>query len=197
MDLIRYVTGEFSVIGGAPVSFFLSIVAVGLLIFYFMSWGYGREISYLRTQLEDYKEKLKGATPQEAKDRIDQLEKQAELVIGKHWTPLAAAEIAQLANAPKPLDNQVKVQLMYENALGKDLAATVYDAFKAAGWTNCTFGAGSGLGSGLTVGVGNGVAPKLKAAIESATQYKVELSRRDEAEWPDLVYLAVGINNAR
>jgi hypothetical protein len=39
-----------------------------------MTWGYGREHSYLRTQLDDYKEKLKGATPQEARDQINQLE---------------------------------------------------------------------------------------------------------------------------
>jgi hypothetical protein len=38
--------------------------------------------------LDDYKEKLKSATPQEARDRIDALEAAAKETIGKKWPPL-------------------------------------------------------------------------------------------------------------
>src|SRR5882757_163460 len=101
MDLLKYILGEFSIIRAAPVAFVLSLVAASLLIFYLMTWGYGRENSYLRTQLDDYKEKLKGATPQEARDRIDQLEKMSNEVIGKRWQPLSAAEVSKLADQLK------------------------------------------------------------------------------------------------
>src|SRR5882762_3105406 len=129
MELVKYIIGEFSVIRAAPVSFGLSVIAVGLLIFYLMTWGYGRENSYLRTQLDDYKEKLKGATPQEARDRIDQLENAANLVIGKRWQPLTYAEVSKLAEQLKPIVDQFRVSIMYENALGQDLAQTFADAF--------------------------------------------------------------------
>jgi len=43
----------------------------------------GLRSSCLRTQLDDYKEKLKGATSQEARDRIDALEATAKLTIGQ------------------------------------------------------------------------------------------------------------------
>jgi hypothetical protein len=195
MDLAKYILGEFSVIRGAPIAFMLSIIAVGSLLFYLMSWGYGRENSYLRTQLDDYKEKLKGATPQEARDRIDQLEKMANLVIGKPWQPLLPAEIAKLAEQLKPIADQFRVQLMYENALGQDLAQTFADAFNKAGWTKYALMPGSGLGAGLSTGRGSDATLKLKSAIEASTTYKVSVIRPGEVQLGDLVYLAVGVNS--
>jgi hypothetical protein len=194
VELIKYIIGEFSVIRGAPVSFGLSIIAVGLLLFYLMTWGYGRENSYLRTQLDDYKEKLKGATPQEARDRIDQLEKAANEVIGKRWPPLSKANADRLSENLKPIANNFRVQIMYSNALGKELAESVRDAFTNAGFTNFTFGLGGGLEPGLSVGVGSKDTLMLKSAIEGATHPKVFISRPDEAQWANLVYLSIGIN---
>ncbi len=194
MDLLKYILGEFSVIRAAPVAFVLSLVATSLLIFSLMTWGYGRENSYLRTQLDDYKEKLKGATPQEARDRIDQLEKLSNEVIGKRWPPLTSAQIAKLADELKPFANVVKISIMYENSLGKELGVSIDKAFDQAGWSNKSFTPGSGLGPHLSVGIGSDTALKVKKAVETATGYKVDASRPDEAEWPGLMYLAVGIN---
>jgi hypothetical protein len=133
MELLKYIIGEFSVIRSAPVSFGLSVIAVGLLIFYLMTWGYGRENSYLRTQLDDYKEKLKGATPQEARERIDALEAAAKETIGKKWAPLTAAEMDQLSEQLK-VTPKITVHVMYENQLGKELAENLFACFKRAGW---------------------------------------------------------------
>jgi hypothetical protein len=52
-------------------------ILVGVIV---IVWGaskswYNREIKFLDRQLADYREKLKGATPEEAKARIDALEK--------------------------------------------------------------------------------------------------------------------------
>jgi hypothetical protein len=194
MDLVKYILGELAVIRGAPVAFLLSLLATSLLIFYLMTWGYGRENSYLRTQLDDYKEKLKGATPQEARDRIDQLEKLSNEVIGKRWQPLTPAQIDKLAEELKPFLNTVKVSIMYENSLGKSLAESVDIAFDKAGWTNRSLGTGSGLGPHLSVGVGSNNALKLKKAVEAATGYRIDASRPQEPEWSGLIYFAVGIN---
>ncbi len=90
-------------------------------------------------QLADYRDKLKGATPEEAKAKIDALERTVNLTIGRRWDPLTKPEIAALAvnltSVPK-----IRVQIMYENALGKDLAQSFYDAFKQAGWDDASFG---------------------------------------------------------
>jgi hypothetical protein len=58
LELVKYIIGELSVIRGAP--FFRDVRSrCRPWLFYLMRWGYGREHSYLRTQLDDCKEKLK------------------------------------------------------------------------------------------------------------------------------------------
>ena len=88
------------------------------------------------------------------------------------------------------------VQIMYENALGQELAETIVDAFNEAGWTRYTFMPGSGLGAGLSTGVGSGATLKLKSAIEASTTYKVTISRPKQAPAGDSAYLAVGVNSS-
>jgi hypothetical protein len=82
LELVEYIIGELSVVRGAPVSLGLSVLAVGLLLFYLMTWGYGRTVT-CGCSSTTTKEKLKGATPQEARDRIDALEATANLTIGQ------------------------------------------------------------------------------------------------------------------
>jgi hypothetical protein len=43
LERVKYIIGELSVMRGAPVSSGLSVLAVGLLLFYLMRWGYGQE----------------------------------------------------------------------------------------------------------------------------------------------------------
>lgn len=192
MELIKYIIGEFSVIRDAPVSFGLSVIAVGLLIFYLMTWGYGRENSYLRTQLDDYKEKLKGATPQEARERIDALEAAAKETIGKKWTPLTAAEMDELSRqlmaTPK-----IKVHIMYENQLGRELAENLFSCFKKAGWPDAKMTTGSGFGLGITVGHGPVVDP-VRTAIERTTRLRVHMYEPLQPEMSEAMFIGIGIN---
>jgi hypothetical protein len=166
--------------------------------FYFTKTIYEREISTLKTERDglrvevaDYKEKLKGATPAEAQDRIKLL----EMAVGKKWRGLTAPEAAKLVASLKPLADTFRVQIMYSNALGKEFAENVRDAFVAAGWTKYTFSIGGGLESGLSVGVGSQDALKLQAALAASMPIKVDVSRPNEAQWGDLIYLSIGIND--
>ena len=193
MELVKYIIGEFSVIRAAPVSFGLSVIAVGLLIFYLMTWGYGRENSYLRTQLDDYKEKLKGATPQEARERIDALEAAAKETIGKKWIPLTATEMDQLS-AQLPDIPKVRIQVMYENQLGRELAENLFACFRKAGWPDATISTGAGFGLGISVGQGPIVEP-VRTAIERATKLRVRLYEPVQPETPGYMFIGVGINS--
>jgi hypothetical protein len=181
-------------------TFFVIVVLIIGAVWWLMDWRYGgiitnrdSEISLLKGQRDDYKEKLGGASPDQAKDKIEALEQTVNLTIGKRWIPLTQSEIATLAanlsSVPK-----IRVQIMYENALGKDLGQSFYDAFKQAGWTDATFGTGGGLGYGVTTGQGTDSAVALKAAIEKSSKINVEALRTDQKEWPGLIFLAVGIN---
>lgn len=146
-------------------------------------------------QLADYRNKLGGATPTEAKAEIDALKEKIRHTIGDKWTPLTAAEITVLKEKLTALPKKIRVQIMYENYLGKDLAQSFYDAFKQAGWTGAVLSTGSGLGYGVTTGQGSGIAPQLKKVIEESSKIEVEVLRPDQPEWGDLFFLAVGINS--
>jgi hypothetical protein len=81
--------------------------------------------------------------------------------------PLNEAEIvalsAKLTDIPK-----IRIQIMYENVLGKELAQSFHEAFSLARWEGATLGIGSGLGPGITIGQGSGTATiALKSAIEA------------------------------
>lgn len=205
MELVRYILGELSVIRGAPVAFILSIVAAGILIYYLMTWGYGRENSYLRTQLDDYKEKLKGATPQEARDRIDALEAAAKATIGKRWEPLSSSEIDSVADRLKSL-SITNAQISYENDLGKALADSLAMAFKKAGWQNVqTFTGGTKVDPGIAIGFGE-IGSSAKQEIErftslrfsSLTDSRIKHMPGDPpgtTRAPDYVRIAIGIRS--
>jgi hypothetical protein len=199
---IKYVLGEFRMIWDTPLSFATCVAAVFLITWFAMDWRYGgvisnkdSELSLAKAQRDDYRDKLGGATPDQAKAKIEALEKTVSLTIGSKWEPLTKAEIDLLSKnlgaAPT-----VKVQVMYENALGKDLAQSFYGALKLAGW-NATFGPGGGLGYGISTGQGSVNTLTIKKAIEAAaSKIKVEIQRADQPEWPGLIFLAVGVNSS-
>jgi hypothetical protein len=63
---------------------------------------------------------------------------------------------------------------MYENALGKGLAQSIFGAFKEAGWDRAELMPGSGLGDGVVTGWGvRGTA--LKSALDAASGWNLTL----------------------
>lgn len=76
---------EWAVIKGAPFSFGSAVIVIGLLIWGAVNWSYSSilgsknaELELADRQLGDYKNKLSGATPDQAKARIDALESQVK-----------------------------------------------------------------------------------------------------------------------
>jgi hypothetical protein len=113
--------------------------------------------------------------------------------IGKRWPPLTSQQVEALT---KELETTPKyrVQLMYMNQLGKDLAESIHTAFIKAGWGDqVTFMPGGGGHFGIIAGAGSATAAALKIAIEKSTNLKVELDKANVPEW-SVVYLFIGIN---
>ena len=120
-------------------TFFVILVLIVGAVWVAFNWSYGAvlatkngQIELQDRQLADYRDKLKGATPDQAKAKIDSLERTVRMTVGKDWEPLSKAEIAVLASKLKALP-KTRIQIMYENA-HKDLAQSFLDAFKAAEW---------------------------------------------------------------
>jgi hypothetical protein len=148
------------------------------------------EIALLRSQRDEYKNKLSGATPDEARAKIEALEDKIRNTIGDRWDVLTKEEAKKLSELIAPIPKR-RIQVMYLNYLGKDLARNIADVFEQAGW-DVAYSEGGGLGEGVSTGRGNGAALTLKAAIEAATRLKVGSIRPDEKDG-GLLFVAVGI----
>src|SRR5262249_60686968 len=80
-SLIKYVLGEMRVIADARLVFATALLVAGMAIYWVMDWRYvailsnrDSEIALLKSQRDDYKDKLGGASPDQARARIDALE---------------------------------------------------------------------------------------------------------------------------
>jgi len=181
-------------------TFFVILMLMLGAVWIVLNWSYGTIIASKNGQIElqdrqlaDYKDKLHGATPDQAKAKIEALEQTVRMTVGSRWAVLSRDEIATLAGKLKEIEKS-RASIMYENALGKELAQNIFEAFKAAGWTGATIGPGSGLGDGIVVGWSSR-AVAVKAALES-TDPKLPVWAKDtEKEIPDLVIVGVGINS--
>jgi hypothetical protein len=200
-EWLSNIAQEWTVIQSAPLSF-VTVSAIAAVVIWFIVNGIysirlankDGEISLLMRQRDDYKDKLGGASPDQAKAKIDALEKRIALTIGSHWMPLTGDEGARLTAALGVLEKR-RIQVMYVNQLGKELAQSIADAFTRAGWKDMHFSEGGGLGIGISTGRGNGMAFKLKDAIEASTRFKkVESYGPDEADPRSSVFVGVGIN---
>jgi hypothetical protein len=200
-EWLSKIAQEWTVIQSAPLSFITVCAIAAVWIWVIVSGIYSirlankdGEISLLTRQRDDYKDKLGGASPDQAKAKIDALEKRIALTIGSPWMPLTSDESTRLTAAVAGLEKR-RIQVMYVNQLGKELAQSIADAFTRGGWTDMHFSEGGGLGIGISTGRGNGMAFKLKDAIEGSTRFKrVESYGPDEADTQGVVFVGVGIN---
>jgi hypothetical protein len=181
-----------------PTFFVILVLMVGALWIVF-SWSYGSVITSKNGQLElqdrqlaDYKQKLDGASPDQAKAKIEALEHTIRVTVGARWTPLSAPQISILASKLKIIQKS-RASIMYENSLGKEMAQSIVEAFKAAGWNEAVLQTGSGLGDGVVVGWSSR-AVAVKEALESTAKLPV-WAKDTEKEIPDLIIVGVGINS--
>jgi hypothetical protein len=182
-------------------SFFAVLAFMIGAVWLVVNWAYrsvlaskNGQIELQDRQLADYREKLKGATPEEAKAKIDALEEKVRNAIGDRWKVLTTDETARFVASIAALPHR-RIQVMYSNYLGRDLAKNFADAFERAGWTDVAFSEGGGLGYGLSTGRGNGLALTLKSAIEAASGQKVNSIGPAEDGDRSGLFVAVGINS--
>jgi|SRR5450759_5266886 hypothetical protein len=180
-------------------TFLVILVLMAGIIWVALNWSYGGvlaskngQIELQDRQLADYKQKLHGATPEQAKAKIEALEHTIRVTVGSRWAPLSKSEISTLAAKLKDITKS-RASIMYENALCKEMAQSIFDAFKEAGWDQATLGPGSGLGEGIVVGWSSR-AVAVKTALESTAKLPV-WAKDTEKEIPDLIIVGVGINS--
>jgi hypothetical protein len=193
-DWIAKLLQAWALVPAVPIPFAIAFVSIAAAISLAVVWSYRGVLSKRADRrLSNHGDGPGRATAE--KENTDALERMVASTIGSRWTPLNEAEIAALSTRLTDIP-KIRVQIMYENALGKELAQSFYEAFKLAEWGGAALGIGSGLGHGVTIGQGSGTATiALKSAIETTSQVKVAIVRPDQPQWPGVVFLAVGINS--
>lgn len=98
---IENLPAELKAIEAAPAIFVLVVAALAVGVWVLLSWSYRSqlsnkdaqleskrsEIELLERQLSDFKQKLHGASPDEAKARIDELERQVKELMPRKLSP--------------------------------------------------------------------------------------------------------------
>jgi hypothetical protein len=139
VEFFQYIGQEWQVIGGAPFTFFVALILAGAVIWAVVKGMNAATESALRErislrddQLLDYKEKLAGASPDEAKELIATLEKRiAELEPPALSASQQQSMIEILSRAPGRV---TLYREMGSSHLSK-LQAQLSSVLKQAGWT--------------------------------------------------------------
>jgi hypothetical protein len=181
--------------------FVIALFLVASCIFVAIDWRYkgvveakNATIERLTGEVGEYRSKLSGASPDEAKAKIERLEQTLNLAIGSRWEPLTADQSSRLFNTISAMQTR-RIQIMYENPFGKELAASIADIFRRAGW-DVKLSTGAGFETGIVVGWNLLIANQIIHAFESATPLRPHLTdNAKEDATSDLVIIGVGINS--
>ncbi|HEY9451703.1 MAG TPA: hypothetical protein VIR82_03465 [Bradyrhizobium sp.] len=185
------ILGQLAAVSNAPIPFIVALLIVAAVLWWAFDWRYSTVLSHRDAEISEYKTKLSGATPEQAKDKIESLEQTIRKMVGTSWAPLTRPQIANLAAKLKEIKKS-RAQIMYENHLGKELAQSIFEAFREGGWSEVWLSTGSGLGEGVVVGWSSR-AEAVKTALEAVAKLPV-WAKDTEKEVPDLIIVGIGIN---
>ena len=137
-SVVKYVAGEWQVILQAPLAFALCLIVIFGLAYSVARWRYTGSIETLESriklrddQVAEYKQKLSGATPDEAKARLDALEKQISALVPRRLSMEQKNTIRKRINQRTGV-----IVIMHDLAAvdAKGYAIDFINVFREAGW---------------------------------------------------------------
>ena len=201
--IIQRFVAEAAVIGAAPMTFTLAAIVIGWLIYLFLRSQFATRldnaastIALREAQLDDYKQKLSGATPDEAKARIDALETQVNRLAPRR---LGAEGVAALSRAVTGAGGKIEIARDGSCSDGPILTRDLVQAFQAAGWKvqqPTVLGIGTPPQTGLALKVSDPMAlTRAEAAVVSGLRsaniaFDIHREPRpDHPDWPDAILI--------
>jgi len=164
----------------APATFAIALAILCGIIWGAMSWSYSSQIANLQSrlslrddQIADYKTKLEGATPDEAKKRLDALELQVKALSPRRLTEEQKGKIVE---SLKGVSGTIEIVQDLGAPDAKAYTGDLALAFHAAGWVvnlPAVLGPGSPPPNGVGLRVTNPAALQpielaVKRALEAA-----------------------------
>ncbi len=204
LERIRFhLMGERRGIARAPLAFAFSLIAV--LVCAYLAFSARRESNVLRAELAEYREKLGGASPDEAKTALETLEKEVSTLEARlKPRRLAAYQRQVIADRAKPpAGAQYALAVVHEGGCWDcpQYAADFSETFRAIpGWlvsNRVTLGLPERPPHGLAILVGDPAhlsaqeAMLLRALQAAAVEFDIAPARSGVDKGPELLLAAI------
>jgi hypothetical protein len=190
-QIVKYLLDEMRVIGDAPIVFAGTILVIAVVIWWVLSWRYSGIIKNKERTIALYKNRLDGASPDEAKAKIDSLEGQIWSLKDRVWSKLPPAAVADLENALKTKDPPQQIAIVPQDIDSIFLARDLVDAFTRIGWTAKQDTTMTGVPDGLSVWPDNELGRAVRDALDKATGAQVAI--REDKYAREHGNIAIGI----
>jgi hypothetical protein len=189
-QFVQYARGEARLIAEAPLVFGAAVLFLGAIIWAALKWRYSASIDHRNRIIALYKARLNGATPDEARAKMDSLEGQVVSLKNREWPKLAPAAVTDFENILASQGTHV-VAVVPQDRDSVFLARDLVDAFKRIGWKAVRDTSMSDLPDGLSVWPEDDVARAISNALTMATGALVTL--RNDQHLKEQGTYAIGI----
>ena len=189
-QFIQYLQSEVRSIAEAPLVFGAAVLLLGALIWVALRWRYSGIIERSSRMIALYKARLDGATPDQAKAKIDSLEGQVVSLKNREWPKLHPAAVTDFETVLASQGPHV-VSVLPQDRDSSFLARDLVDAFKRIGWKAKRDTSMSDIPDGLSVWPEDDVARAICNALTMATGAVVML--REDQRLKDQGTYAIGI----
>jgi hypothetical protein len=142
--LLNFVSEEWAAIMAAPGAYARLAVVMFLAGFALATLLYKAQADNYKSLADLYRAKLDGASPEDARKRIEQLQEQLQRLMPRHLNEKQFAKIAEMAYGKR---GRIQIDNEFNSADSSGLKADLLAAFTKAQWT---VGGGTFQGSGVT-----------------------------------------------
>jgi len=189
-QFVQYALDQVRLIAEAPLVFGAAVLFVGSIVWAALKWRYSAIIKHRNHIIALYKARLGGATPDQAKAKMDSLEGQVVSLKNREWPKLTPAAVADLERVLASERTHV-ISILPQDRDSVFLARDLVDAFKRIGWTAKRNTSMNDIPDGLTVWPEDDVARAISNALTTATGALVTIS--DDQHLKDQGAYAIGV----
>lgn len=189
-QFVQYFLRELHLISEAPLVFGAAVLFLGAIIWAALRWRYSRGIERRNHIIALYKARLNGATPDQAKAKIDSLEGQVVSLKNREWHKLAPAAVTDFESVLASQGSHV-VSILPTDRDSVFFARDLVDAFKRIGWEARREVSMNDIPDGLSVWPKDDVARAICNALMMATGTLVTV--REDQHLKDQGTYAIGI----
>jgi len=189
-QFVQRVLGEVRLIAEAPLIFGAAVLLLSAVVWAALRWRYANSIEYRNRLIALYKARLNGATPDQAKARIDSLEGQVVSLKSREWPKLHPAAVADFETILASQGSHA-VSVLPQDRDSVFLARDLVDAFKRTGWKAKRDTSLNEVPDGLSVWPDDDVARAICNALMKATDALVTV--REDQHLKDQGTYAIGI----